>query len=304
MFSKNSIENLGNSSTIRDICSASDRQANRGLGKPVADKLACWQTQATGGGVLIINADDWGRDRETTDRTLECLLLGTVSSVSAMVFMEDSERAAACTRQYGIDAGLHLNLTTPFSAPNCPAQLAERQRKLARCLLRYRLARVVFHPRLVRSFEYVVAAQQEEFARLYGTQPERIDGHHHMHQCANVLFGRLLPSGTVVRRNFCFEPSEKSFANRLYRHITNRMLARRHRLVDYLFNLAPLEPASRLRRIFSLARHFVVEVETHPANQDEYRFLTQGEIFRWAEDLPISACFDVSRPHAARGAGS
>jgi len=49
-------------------------------------------------GLLVINADDWGRDRTTTDKILECTNVGTVSSVSAMVFMEDSERAAALSR--------------------------------------------------------------------------------------------------------------------------------------------------------------------------------------------------------------
>jgi len=40
-------------------------------------------------GVLIVNADDWGRDVQTTDRMLECLLHRSVSSVSAMVFMAE-----------------------------------------------------------------------------------------------------------------------------------------------------------------------------------------------------------------------
>ena len=35
--------------------------------------------------------------------------------VSAMVFMEDSERAASIARADAIDAGLHLNFTTAFS---------------------------------------------------------------------------------------------------------------------------------------------------------------------------------------------
>src|SRR5271167_1397805 len=60
-------------------------------------------------GLLIINADDWGRDHETTERTLRCILRGAVSSVSAMVFMGDSERAAAIAKENAIHAGLHLN---------------------------------------------------------------------------------------------------------------------------------------------------------------------------------------------------
>ena len=39
---------------------------------------------------VIVNADDWGRDVATSDRTLDCMLHGAISSVSAMVFMEDS----------------------------------------------------------------------------------------------------------------------------------------------------------------------------------------------------------------------
>lgn len=250
-------------------------------------------------GLLIVNADDWGRDPATTDRTLECVLSGAVSSVSAMVFMEDSERAAAIARERGIDAGLHLNLTSPFSVPGTPARLAEHQLRLSQYLRRHRFAQTVFHPGLVRSFEYVVSAQRAEFARLYGREEDRIDGHHHMHLCANVLLGGLLPAGTLLRRNFSFEPGEKSFLNRLYRRVLDGALLRRHRLADFLFSLPPLEPPSRLSRIFSLARRFAVEIETHPVNPAEYKFLVGGEIFRWTRDLPVASrymCLATRKP--------
>jgi chitin disaccharide deacetylase len=257
------------------------------------DTVTMHPKEAHHAGRLIVNADDWGRDRDTTDRTRDCLVLGTVSSVSAMVFMEDSERAAAMARERGIDAGLHLNFTTPFSSPDCPARFAEHQRKLATYLRRHPLARVVFHPGLVASFEYLVTAQRDEFQRLYGTAPERLDGHHHMHLCANVLFGGLLPPGTIVRRNFSFQRGEKNWTNRFYRRLQDRRLGRRYCLADFLFSLAPLEPRDRLQRIFSLAREFVVEVETHPINPEEYQFLTRGEVFRWARDIPIATSFAV-----------
>ena len=210
-----------------------------------------------------------------------------------MVFMQDSERAAAMARERRVDAGLHLNFTTRFSSADCLAQLAEHQRKLATYLRRRPLARVIFHPGLAASFEYVVAAQLDEFRRLYGTAPERLDGHHHMHLCANVLLAGLLPPGTLVRRNFSFQRGEKNWANRFYRKLQDRRLGRRHRLADFLFSLAPFQPPDRLQRIFSLAREFVVEVETHPINLDEYRFLTGGEVFGWAGDIPIATSFAV-----------
>lgn len=261
--------------------------------------IAGWTPQSPDAhpkGFLIVNADDWGRDPQTTDRILDCALQGTISSVSGMVFMEDSERAAGIAREVGIDTGLHINLTTPLSARSCPPNLKERQQELTHYLRRHPFARAVYHPLLARIFEYVVRAQIEEYSRIYGTEPERFDGHHHMHLCANVLFRGLLPAGSIVRRHFSWEPTEKALRHGLFRKCTDVLLARRHRLVDFFFSLPPFEPPARLRRIFSLAHEYVVEVETHPANPKEYRFLAEGEIFRWPADFPIARRFALP-PH-------
>ncbi len=229
-------------------------------------------------GILLINADDWGLNREATDRTLECLRAKAVSSVSAMVFMGDSERGSHLALGDGVDAGLHLNLTAPFSAARVPDALMRHHERVAGYLKRHRLAQVLFHPGLHKSFEYVVAAQLDEFRRLYQKEPDRIDGHHHMHLCANVLLARLLPEGTIARRNFSFRPGQKSLFNRLYRRGVDSILASRHRLTDFFFSLPPFD-SPRLEQIFSLARRFVVEVETHPEKREEYAFLAGGEIF-------------------------
>ena len=114
-----------------------------------------------------------------------------------------------------------------------------------------------------------------------------------MHLCSNVLFGGLLLPGVIVRRNFFFHAGEKSLGNRLFRRVIDGMLARRHRVVDFFFSLRPLEPPERLTRMFSLARRFVIEVEAHPINPEEYRFLTEGGIFRLLGNLPIAKRFAV-----------
>jgi len=103
-------------------------------------------------GRLIVNADDWGRDVRTTDCIHDCVGRKAVSAVSAMVFMEDSERAAALASEYGVDAGLHLNFTSPFTGSSCPAAIAERQRRIGAYLRRHRLAQVVFNPVLADAF--------------------------------------------------------------------------------------------------------------------------------------------------------
>lgn len=232
-------------------------------------------------GALIINADDWGRDRHTTNQTVDCLRRGGVSAVSAMVFMEDSERAAVMAQEYGIVSGLHLNLTAPFSGQGCSSRLKDKQQQVARYLLRHRLAQTLFHPGLTSEFDYVVKVQLDEFSRLYGSPPTRLDGHHHMHLCENLLIQKLLPANTSVRRNFSFESGEKSVWNRLYRRWIDHRLASRHRLTDYFFSLPPLSPENRLARIFSLAQDSVVEIETHPVNGEEYHFLIGGGFTRF-----------------------
>jgi predicted glycoside hydrolase/deacetylase ChbG (UPF0249 family) len=195
-----------------------------------------------------------------------------------MVFMEDSVRAADIALERGVDAGLHLNFTEEFSARSSLRAPRDAQGPLIRYLRRGRFAPAVFNPLLVTAFRDSFEAQVEEFHRLYGCKPDRVDGHHHMHLCANVMVQRLLPAGVLVRGSFSFEAHERSWLNRTYRRFTNAMLKRRHVVPDYLFSLVPLDTVHRLPRIFALGRKAFVEIETHPANDDEYRFLQSDVI--------------------------
>lgn len=241
-------------------------------------------------GALIVNADDWGYDRETTDRILECATRRVISSASGMVFMDDSERAAALAGDRGIDVGLHLNLTEAYSGQNVPTRALEHQQRVARFLRRHRFSQVMYHPGLASSFEYATKAQLEEFHRIYGEAPSRIDGHHHMHLSENVLSGKLLPAGTLVRRSFSFAPGEKSWINRKYRGWVDRRLQERYQLVDFLYSIEPLQ-TERLMQIGSRARHSLVELETHPARDVEFTFLTSNAMAGLLRDVPIAPSF-------------
>lgn len=244
---------------------------------------------------VIVNADDWGLTAEVTDRILECLRSRAISSTSAMVFMADSERAAALAREYNVDAGLHLNLTTAFTMPNTPAELVDRQLRLSRYLRSNRYAPVLFNPFLASSFEYVVKWQLDEFHRLYGALPSRIDGHHHMHLCSNVLIQRLLPIRTILRRNFTFGPADKSIINRVYRALQDKVAGTRHWSTDGFFNLVPIT-RDRLAMILETARTDRVEIETHPAIRDEYDFLMSGGLHALAEEVQIARGYHLGRP--------
>jgi len=103
-----------------------------------------------------------------------------------------------------------------------------------------------------------------------------------------VIFQKLLPAGTIVRRNFTFRSGEKGYFNRLYRRWQDALLAKRHRLADFLFDLHTLNVGGRLARITELAAHFDVELETHPMKEEQYRFLVDGELTRLADKAEVA----------------
>jgi chitin disaccharide deacetylase len=237
--------------------------------------------------MLIVNADDWGRSVVETDVALRCYKAGRVTSVSAMVFMEDSERAADLAKQNGVDTGLHLNFDESFTANGRSRVLGEYQTKLASFLRRNKYAQLVYNPFLRQAFSYSYQAQAEEFVRSFGKPPSHIDGHHHMHLCANLLLNNLIPAGMRVRRNFSFWPGEKSLLNRVYRGLVDRWLARRYRLPDYFFDLTQSLEERKLDRVLALAKSSNVELMTHPAIQREAEYLLGDEFCGMLQRLEL-----------------
>lgn len=238
--------------------------------------------------MLIVNADDLGRNRVSTDRTLACHAKRRVSSASAMVFMEDSERAAELAIAAGIDVGLHINFTEPFTQRSIPDALRKSQERLCSFLRSSKYALLIYNPAMRPVFRNVFDAQREEFVRIYKREPSHLDGHQHMHLATNMLVDEILPKGTKVRRSFWFAPGEKNFINRLYRSAVDRQLARRHRLADYFLALPHKRSPDARDRVFGLARKFNVEFMTHPERPDELEFLMGDEFGRLLSQLHVA----------------
>jgi chitin disaccharide deacetylase len=236
--------------------------------------------------MLIINADDFGRNRCATDRILECYRRGTVTATSFMVFMEDSERAAGLAKQTGIDTGLHLNFTEPFTQSPLASPLKEQHERIVRYLRAKRYHWLLYHPALRGAFASVFRAQWEEYARLFGARPSHIDGHHHMHLCANMLVAGLIPPGLKARRHFTYAPGQKSRWNRWVRAGVDYWLRKRHVTPDYLFSLPETLEAGRLEVSLALAKSSVVELETHPEMEADYRWLMGPTCERLFAPLP------------------
>jgi chitin disaccharide deacetylase len=227
--------------------------------------------------MLIINADDWGRSPRETDAALHCFEAGRISSVTAMVFMGDSPRAAELARGSSIEAGLHINCDEPFTGARLNPRLLESHRKTRAYLTSHKLAQLIYNPILKKDFEYSYRSQLEEFECLFGKSPSHIDGHHHMHLCANLALGNVISKGTKLRRTFCFWPGEKSFLNRAYRELLDCWLRRTYRMPDYFFDLSECLRQVKLSRVFALAASANVEVMTHPVNQIEANCLVSSD---------------------------
>jgi chitin disaccharide deacetylase len=223
--------------------------------------------------MLIVNADDWGKNKTTTDNSLLCFKNERITSASAMVFMYDSQRAAELALEYNFEVGLHLNFTTRFNHNTTSSELLERHRRIATFLQKNKYCFLLYNPVIKNDFHYVFNAQYDEYVRLYHKRPTHIDGHHHMHLCTNVLLQRLIPKNSRVRRNFSFTVGEKSRANQLYRSLVDRWLLRRYQCTDFFFSIEPMLKTDRLHRIINLSLVHTVELMVHPEKQNEFNYL-------------------------------
>jgi len=229
--------------------------------------------------MIIINADDLGRNKISTDNSLICFKNNRITSASAMVFMADSQRAAELALENGLNTGLHLNFTLKFDGDSISSKLLERQQCIVSFLRRSKYRPIFYNPFLKRDFEYVYNAQYEDYVRLYNKIPSHIDGHHHMHLCTNMIIDRLISEGSKVRRSFTFSAGEKMFLNRFYRNIVDSLLKSRYTCTDLFFCFSQNQSTERLLYIVMLAKYQIVEVMVHPERKKEFECLMSNEYF-------------------------
>jgi chitin disaccharide deacetylase len=237
--------------------------------------------------VIIVNADDWGRCRAETAAALHFFAARRITTVSGMVYMADSDRAAELARSAGMDVGLHLNLTQPFEQAGVPPGLVSDHEKVATFLSRNRYSQLLYHPALRQRFKSVYEAQAEEFERLYGSRPRRTDGHRHMHLASNMLLDGIIPEGQFVRRSFSFEKGEKSAVNRAYRRLVDWRVSSRYRTTDYFFALSQHLKLDRLRRLTGLAPDARIELMTHPVDPAEHAVLSSEQFATFLADSGV-----------------
>ncbi|HEX4115589.1 MAG TPA: ChbG/HpnK family deacetylase [Solirubrobacteraceae bacterium] len=225
-------------------------------------------------GLLIVNADDFGGNRPATDRILECFAAGRITSTSAMVYMDDSRRAAQLARLSKLPIGLHLNLTQELEDSGTPPLVRERQARAAEYFARARRRRVTYNTRMATLVKTCVADQLACFRELFGIEPTHIDGHNHAHLSPTALFS--LPRGIPVRTGES-DIGRGIGPGTLLRGARHAMIARRHPTTDYFFaidRLGQLRSEQEIERLLAFAQRSSVEIMTHPDRNSDYRVLT------------------------------
>jgi predicted glycoside hydrolase/deacetylase ChbG (UPF0249 family) len=243
--------------------------------------------------MLIVNADDFGRNIATTNNIVICFRENCITSTSAMVFMQDSERAACVALEHNLEVGLHLNLDEQFTGTAPTALLRGYLDRVGTFLTRSKFSQVIYNPMLQKQFEYLFNAEYEEFLRLYRRPPSHINGHHHMHLCSNVLLGKIIPDGSRVRRSFTFERGERHIANRLYRRFVDCVVKRRFITTDMFFAVVLSEQLSTLKKHIELAKNHNVELMVHLSSQREFEYLMQQDFIDIIRNVPRGTYRDL-----------
>jgi predicted glycoside hydrolase/deacetylase ChbG (UPF0249 family) len=200
-----------------------------------------------------------------------------------MVHMADSSRAASLAREHGIPVGLHLNLTTPYTDPDVPPEVAERQAELVRF---FAVPRRRWLPTLRRQAAVAACIEDQlaEFVRLHGHMPTHVDGHEHIQCSPSVFLSRSLRPIDSLRLSHTFAPEARPWPKRLARSAVNRAIRARFHTTDRFLSLRDLDPHFGGRGLEPMPNGLTaaVEIMVHPAWPDEQRLLMSAE---WAEVL-------------------
>jgi predicted glycoside hydrolase/deacetylase ChbG (UPF0249 family) len=236
-------------------------------------------------GVLIVNADDLGLDEANTDAILECFRAEAISSATAMVWMEDSDRAAEIALRDGLPVGLHLNLIEPFSAAEVPEPVAATQRRVADRLRTGGVGAQLYHRAWAADFERAIADQLSRFRELYGREPTHVDGHQHSHLAFNALLSRALGSVRRCRRPANRTPYESPGHKRAARAALSRLVRLRFVTTDWCFSAHALDPGlggAGLDDVLERSSLGSIELFVHPGYPRELARLRSAD---WRERL-------------------
>lgn len=140
---------------------------------------------------LIVNADDYGYDRNRTEAILECFRNRIITQTTAMVNMPYCSTAIKLARKGGFAnrIGLHLNLTFGFPMTRAIRNyrlFCDEEGRFNGVFHRSTVRRFLLPKAVCRAVEEEVMAQMTAYVNM-GLPLMHLDSHHHSHTDPVVL---------------------------------------------------------------------------------------------------------------------
>ena len=235
---------------------------------------------------IIVNADDYGRNKETTDAIIECFLQNKITSTTLMVVHEDCFRAADIAKDKGFPVGLHLCLDEgiPLSNPLAVSSLLDKNGYLNVDLKRLYLGKIRANELYIE-----IEKQFEKFAEL-GLIITHLDSHHHLHCHPLVLWAltqlkKKLSFPLKIRsiRNFECAGGLKEYGwlKLAYKNMVHIMQKKLFVTTDYFSSIVKYSDKSILG-IEDFLNSFAekktsIEIMCHPGEPEEHSHLMRME---------------------------
>lgn len=231
---------------------------------------------------IIVNADDFGRDKKTTDAIVDCFLNHKITSTTLMVVHKDCQRASFIAREIGLPVGLHLCFDEGYPVAD-PAKIPSLLNEKGALNL---TSKNLFRGKInLRELSIELMAQIKKIGDL-GLQMTHIDSHHHLHCHPLVLpiffqFRTYLPSSLKVRIPRNLEPCSilKTYgiSKYIYKISAGFFLRRFFRTTDYFTSIKSYRDSNSFQFESVLAKvprqSSSIEIMCHPGELDQYLFL-------------------------------
>ena len=182
---------------------------------------------------IIVNADDYGHDRNRTEAIRECFRRGLVNRTTAMVNMPYFPVAIEGARQDGFvnKIGLHLNMTfgRPLTSNIRRSRLFCNEDGFFNARFHFNMATRFFLPDFERRAVADEAVAQMQKYRDFNLNLLHLDSHHHIHTdpaIARIVLPLAKGMGFKTVRMTRNIPFNLGFAKKVYKWYVRSILHR------------------------------------------------------------------------------